>query len=200
MQSHHLYGGQALFTTLYAGNNALGTVSGVEDADGDLIQFTTPTSFSMKIDGSYAIFATSYFVIADSNGAFNPFVVDSNGTTRIASAMIQDASITSAKIGDQIYSDDYFNSAGVATGSGWLIDKNGDSFFNNLTLTGFATTNQLNAVSTTASNAQATASNAEANANSRVASNGGTLTAGLVKSTDGKMQIDLANKSITIST
>ena len=30
--------------------------------------------------------------------------------------------------------------------------------------------------------------------------NGGTLTAGLVKSSDGKMQIDLANKSITITT
>ena len=170
------------------------------DADGDPIAFNTPTSYAMKIDGTYAIFATSYFVIADSNGAYNPFVVDSNGTTRIASAMIQNASITSAKIGDQIYSDNFFNSAGVSTGNGWLIDKNGDAFFNNISLSGFATTNQLNAVSTTASNAQANASNANANANSRVASDGGTLEAGLVKSSDGKMQIDLANKSITIST
>ena len=87
-----------------------------------------------------------------------PFQVVNN-TVFMSSAMIQDASITNAKIGADIQSNSY-----VTGQSGWRINKGGLCEFTSVQL------------------------------------NGGTLTAGLVKSSDGKMQIDLANKSITITT
>ena len=49
----------------------------------------------------------------------SPFAV-SNGQTFIADAFIRDASITNAKIGDQLYSSNY-----VANQSGWILRKDG---------------------------------------------------------------------------
>ena len=66
-----------------------------------------------------------------------------NGQTFINQAFIQDASITNAKIGDFIQSNNY-----VSGSTGWSINKNGGAEFSNVTIRGtvIATTGQLSNV------------------------------------------------------
>jgi len=66
-----------------------------------------------------------------------------NGQTFINQAFIQDASITNAKIGDFIQSNNY-----VSGSTGWSINKNGGAEFSNVTIRGtvIATNGQLSNV------------------------------------------------------
>ncbi|TBL67805.1 phage tail tip fiber protein [Hafnia alvei] len=64
------------------------------------------------------------------NGYTLPFFVQGSQTF-IVSALIQDASITNAKIGSYIQSDNY-----VAGKAGWRIDKNGNGEFSGVTVRG----------------------------------------------------------------
>ncbi|MCE9950469.1 DUF3672 domain-containing protein, partial [Hafnia paralvei] len=64
------------------------------------------------------------------NGYTLPFFIQGSQTF-IVSALIQDASITNAKIGSYIQSNNY-----VAGKAGWRIDKNGNSEFSGVTVRG----------------------------------------------------------------
>jgi len=133
--------------------------------------------WNMRIDTNNAFFNANYFAITNSAGGSYgvPFEV-SNGFVRLNNAIIGNATIGFAKIADDIQSTNYSSGS-----SGWRIFKNGNAEFNNITLgggTGFATSSDLNG---------------------KVNASGGTLTAGVVKSSDNKFVIDLANKSILIT-
>ena len=96
---------------------------------------------SMELVGSGAgvksqfIFDANRFAISNGIGSGSgqwalPFVVESNQVF-IQSAVIKDGSITNAKIGNIISSNDY-----VAGNQGWAILKSGASEFNNTTVRG----------------------------------------------------------------
>ncbi|HGW8808338.1 TPA: DUF1983 domain-containing protein [Citrobacter freundii] len=77
-------------------------------------------------------FNANQFVLMSGSGdtQYSPFAVV-NGQVFISDAFIQNGSITSAKIGNYIQSNNY------VTGSvGWHINKNGNSEFNNVTVRG----------------------------------------------------------------
>ncbi len=77
-------------------------------------------------------FNANQFVLMSGSGdsQYSPFAVV-NGQVFISSGFIQDGTITNAKIGNVIQSNDY--SAGTA---GWTINKNGYAEFNNVTVRG----------------------------------------------------------------
>jgi len=163
-EASNFQGGQGHFNELSAGGSRSFTYN--TDADGNKTSVSGITDASMFIGGTYARFNTDYFKISvpvgNSFTNYTPFFVSGSGVF-ISSAFIQDASITNAKIGNDIQSTNY--SAG---NSGWRINKNGFAEFTSVTLNGGS-------------------------------QNGGTLTAGVVKSSDNKFVIDLANKSILIT-
>ena len=159
-ESSVFQGGQAHFNTLSAGSNR--TFSYTTDANGNRIDIHTITGASMFIGDTYARFNVDYFKIGNFGNQVSPFQVVNNNVF-IDSALIQDASITNAKIGNDIQSSTY-----VAGSSGWRINKGGFCEFTSIQLNGGEQT-------------------------------GGTLTAGLVRSSDNKFLIDLSNKSITIT-
>lgn len=171
-EASDFFGGIAQFNQLYAGGTGFGTVTG---------GITSVTGYDMRIDGANAYFRADYFSIMNTTGtagvtgSVHPFEVFNN-VVRIKEAVIGDATIGFAKIKDDIQSTNYSGGS-----SGWRIQKNGNAEFNNITLgggTGFATSSDLNG---------------------KVNSTGGTLIAGLVKSSDNKFIIDLNNKTITIT-
>ena len=176
--SSQFVGGKARFTYLYAG----GTVYYTTDPTSGEQTIDTVGNATMFVGDSYARFTADSFIVATSQQvassgttSFKPFEVI-NGTTYIKSAMIQDASIDNAKIGNVIESNNFSSTAG------WQINKNGNAIFNNITLTGYAQSSDIPDVS------------------GKVNASGGTLTAGIVRSQDQKMVIDLVNKAITITT
>ena len=72
------------------------------------------------LQSSFIVSADRFAIINGLGGSpVSPFAV-SNGQTFIADAFIRDASITNAKIGDQLYSSNY-----VANQSGWILRKDG---------------------------------------------------------------------------
>lgn len=77
-------------------------------------------------------FNANQFVLMSGSGdtQYSPFAVI-NGQVFMSSAFIQDGTITNAKIGNVIQSNNY--SAGTA---GWTINKNGSAEFNNVTVRG----------------------------------------------------------------
>ncbi|HGN9462959.1 TPA: host specificity protein J [Enterobacter cloacae] len=72
-------------------------------------------------------FNANQFVLMSGSGdtQYSPFAVV-NGQVFISSAFIQDGTITNAKIGNYIRSEDYVSGP---TGAGWNIDKNGNCEF-----------------------------------------------------------------------
>ena len=84
---------------------------------------------------SQFIFDANRFAISNGIGSGSgqwslPFVVESNQVF-IQSAVIKDGSITNAKIGNRIQSNNY-----VAGSQGWAIDKSGSAEFSNATVRG----------------------------------------------------------------
>lgn len=82
---------------------------------------------------SQVLFIADRFAIirnAESGAYTLPFVVQ-NDQVFMNNALIQDGSITNAKIGNVIQSNNY-----IAGEQGWMIDKNGDSEFQNTTVRG----------------------------------------------------------------
>lgn len=82
---------------------------------------------------SQVLFIADRFAIirnAESGAYTLPFVVQ-NDQVFMNNALIQDGSITNAKIGNVIQSNNY-----IAGEQGWMIDKNGDSEFRNTTVRG----------------------------------------------------------------
>ncbi len=162
-------GGVAQFNQLFAG--------GSPAIQSSAVNTMSVADWNMRIDTNNAFFNANYFAITNSAGGSYgvPFEV-SNGFVRLNNAIIGNATIGFAKIADDIQSTNYSSGS-----SGWRIFKNGNAEFNNITLgggTGFATSSDLNG---------------------KVNASGGTLTAGVVKSSDNKFVIDLANKSILIT-
>ncbi|MBE3329504.1 phage tail protein [Enterobacter cloacae complex sp. P27C] len=87
----------------------------------------TPTGMQSQV----LILADRFAVMSQPGGAVNlPFVIQ-NGQTFIRDTFIQDGTITNAKIGNVIQSNNY--SAGTA---GWTINKNGSAELNNVTVRG----------------------------------------------------------------
>jgi len=81
------------------------------------------SNFLVKAD-NFAILASGSNVAAD---AASPFIV-SGGNVFIGSAFIEDASITNAKIGNIIQSNNY------TPATGWKINKDGSAEFSNITI------------------------------------------------------------------
>ncbi|MCK6750259.1 DUF1983 domain-containing protein [Enterobacter bugandensis] len=77
-------------------------------------------------------FNANQFVLMSGSGdsQYSPFAVV-NGQVFISSGFIQDGTITNAKIGNVIQSDNY-----SAATAGWTINKNGSAEFNNVTVRG----------------------------------------------------------------
>ncbi|MDV0506558.1 DUF1983 domain-containing protein [Escherichia coli] len=81
---------------------------------------------------SQVIFLADRFAVttAAGNSVALPFVIQ-NGQTFIRDSFIQDGTISNAKIGNFIQSNNY-----VAGSAGWKLDKAGDAEFNNVTVRG----------------------------------------------------------------
>ncbi|HEX8591765.1 MAG TPA: DUF1983 domain-containing protein [Pseudomonas sp.] len=85
------------------------------------------TGYGLGLENNNGVFQSQFIVAADrfaivnvsGAAAVSPFAVQGSQTF-IADAFIRDASITNAKIGDQIYSSNY-----VANQSGWVLRKDG---------------------------------------------------------------------------
>ncbi|WP_306306892.1 phage tail tip fiber protein [Escherichia coli] len=100
------------------------------------VKYATGMSLGLTGSGtnvqSQCIFLVDRFVLMTAaNGSYQtPFYV-TNGACYIREAWIKDASITTAKIAQQIQSTNY------ASGSaGWMLNKNGNAEFNNVTVRG----------------------------------------------------------------
>ncbi|SQA65556.1 Domain of uncharacterised function (DUF1983) [Yokenella regensburgei] len=80
-------------------------------------------------------FNANQFVLMSGSGdtQYSPFAVI-NGQVFMSSAFIQDGTITNAKIGNFIQSNNY-----VAGSAGWRIDKGGNAEFNNIVARGACT-------------------------------------------------------------
>lgn len=75
--------------------------------------------------------ADSFILLSGPEGnKFSPWAVV-NGQTYIAAAFIQDGTVSNAKIGQYIMSNNY-----VVGMLGWIIDKSGNAEFNNVTIRG----------------------------------------------------------------
>ncbi|HHH0536776.1 TPA: DUF1983 domain-containing protein [Yersinia enterocolitica] len=77
-------------------------------------------------------FTADQFILLSgpAGNVFSPFAV-TNGQVFINEAFIQDGSITNAKIGEYIQSSNWNGST-----IGWHVNKNGDAWFNNVTIRG----------------------------------------------------------------
>ncbi|VXD06451.1 Host specificity protein [Enterobacterales bacterium 8AC] len=86
---------------------------------------------------SQVLFMADRFAFLNvTNGVVStPFAID-GGQTFISSAFIKNGSITNAKIGQSITSDDWVWNADPAKTIGWAIDKRGASWFNNVFVRG----------------------------------------------------------------
>ncbi|MDR4897908.1 DUF1983 domain-containing protein [Yersinia kristensenii] len=87
--------------------------------------------------------ADSFILLSGPEGnKFSPWAVV-NGQTYIAAAFIQDGTVSNAKIGQYIMSNNY-----VVGMLGWIIDKSGNAEFNNVTVRGtvYANSGTLNNV------------------------------------------------------
>lgn len=81
---------------------------------------------------SQCIFLVDRFVLMTAaNGTYTTPFYMTNGATYINEVLIKDASITTAKIAQQIQSSNY-----VSGSAGWMINKNGNAEFNNVTVRG----------------------------------------------------------------
>lgn len=79
---------------------------------------------------SFLVQADTFGVYTGGTGSKNPFVVK-NGTAYMQAAMIEDLSVSFAKIADNIRSTSY-----VAGSAGWNLPKNGNAELNNVTVRG----------------------------------------------------------------
>ncbi|EIW3886577.1 DUF1983 domain-containing protein [Klebsiella pneumoniae] len=96
-----------------------------------------------NLQSQFLVQADRFGLINTSNGnTTTPFVVE-NGVAYINAAVIKDGSITNAKIGGEIRSDNFVNGS-----NGWRIGKDGSSQFNNVVIRGevHANTGVLNNV------------------------------------------------------
>ncbi|HCQ6630609.1 DUF1983 domain-containing protein [Escherichia coli] len=99
--------------------------------------YATGMSLGLTGDGtnfqSQCIFLVDRFVLmTEANGTYmTPFYV-TNGAMYVNEAFIKDASITTAKIAQQIQSSNY----SWENGTGWAINKDGDAVFNQATIRG----------------------------------------------------------------
>jgi len=83
------------------------------------------------VDTRFAVNANQFVVMSGSgNNRYSPFAVV-NGQVFMNSAFIQDGTITNAKIGAFIQSNNY-----VAGKTGWMINKAGAAEFNDVTVRG----------------------------------------------------------------
>lgn len=105
-------------------------------ADNRGVKYATGMSLGLTGSGSsmqsQCIFLVDRFVLMTAAGGSyqTPFYVQ-NGACYIREAWIKDASITTAKIAQQIQSTNY-----KAGSAGWMINKNGNAEFNNVTVRG----------------------------------------------------------------
>lgn len=96
-----------------------------------------------NLQSQFLVQADRFGLINTSNGnTTTPFVVE-NGIAYMNAAVIKDGSITNAKIGGEIRSDNFVNGS-----NGWRIGKDGSSQFNNVVIRGevHANTGVLNNV------------------------------------------------------
>lgn len=96
-----------------------------------------------NLQSQFLVQADRFGLINTSNGnTTTPFVVE-NGVAYMNAAVIKDGSITNAKIGGEIRSDNFVNGS-----NGWRIGKDGSSQFNNVVIRGevHANTGVLNNV------------------------------------------------------
>ncbi|HCP2531701.1 TPA: DUF1983 domain-containing protein [Escherichia coli] len=105
-------------------------------ADNNGMKYFSGISLGLTSDGtstqSQCVFLVDRFVLMTAaNGTYTtPFYV-TNGAMYVREAFIKDASITTAKIAQQIQSSNY-----VSGSAGWMINKNGNAEFNNVTVRG----------------------------------------------------------------
>ncbi|HDZ9707234.1 phage tail tip protein [Klebsiella pneumoniae] len=96
-----------------------------------------------NLQSQFLVQADRFGLINTSNGnTTTPFVIE-NGVAYMNAAVIKDGSITNAKIGGEIRSDNFVNGS-----NGWRIGKDGSSQFNNVVIRGevHANTGVLNNV------------------------------------------------------
>ncbi|MBB7042959.1 phage tail protein [Escherichia coli] len=117
-------------------------------ADNNGMKYFSGISLGLTSDGtstqSQCVFLVDRFVLMTAaNGTYTtPFYV-TNGAMYVRDAFIKDASITTAKIAQQIQSSNY-----VSGSAGWMINKNGNAEFNNVTVRGtvFASSGEFSGV------------------------------------------------------
>ncbi|URC22436.1 putative baseplate hub protein [Serratia phage vB_SmaM-Susuwatari] len=81
------------------------------------------------VKSMFGVKADQFVVLNGDNNVYSsPFLID-NGNTFINSAYIKDASITNAKIGNYIQSNNYHWDDDPNKRTGWAINKNGDAVF-----------------------------------------------------------------------
>ena len=126
MNTVDFYGNTIAGTTMYLG----GTITYNTDADGNNIGIASVSSPAATLNSSGINIGVSSFQINDGSTDYSPFQIINNQAF-LNNAMIKDATLSFAKVADDIQSTNY-NST---NNTGWKLQKNGNLDLNSATIT-----------------------------------------------------------------
>jgi len=125
------YGNTIAGSTIYLG----GTITYTTDSDGNNIGIDSVSDAQVTLSSTGANFATAAFVINDGTTNYTPFQVV-GGVAYLNNAMIQNSTLSFAKVADDIQSSDYKSAAETGGPAGWKIAKGGEMEMTNATFRG----------------------------------------------------------------
>ena len=120
------YGNTIAGSTMYLG----GTVVYTQDSDGNNIGIDSVTTPAATLNSSGVNIAVSSFQINDGSTDYSPFQIVSN-VAYLNNAMIKDATLSFAKVADDIQSTNY----NAANNTGWKLEKDGTLDLNEASIT-----------------------------------------------------------------
>ena len=120
------YGNNIAGSTIYLG----GTVNYTTDGSGNNTGIQSVSNPKITMDSNGATFAADAFTIDNGSGSDTPFQVINN-VAYLKGAMIQDATLSFAKVADDIQSTNYSD----ANNTGWKLEKDGTLDLNSATIT-----------------------------------------------------------------
>ncbi len=126
LQTVDFYGNTIAGTTIYLG----GTVTYTQDADNNNIGIASVAAPAATLNSSGINIGVSSFQINDGSTDYTPFRISDN-VAYINNAMIKDATLSFAKVADDIQSTNYDATANT----GWKLQKDGTLDLNNAQIT-----------------------------------------------------------------
>ena len=125
------YGNTIAGSTIYLG----GMITYTTDSDGNNIGIDSVADAQATLSSTGANFATAAFVINDGTTNYTPFQVV-GGVAYLNNALIQNSTLSFAKVADDIQSSDYKSAVETGGPAGWKIAKGGEMEMTNATFRG----------------------------------------------------------------